>query len=77
MVQGQVFLKGRGMGGGGVVTPFLFNFFKFFQGSPLPFAKLCYEKKKKKKNSATIISWKKVVQLSKKEPENIHIPYTN
>ena len=57
------------------MTPFLFNFFKFFQGSPLPFAKLCYAKKKK--NSATIISWKKVVQLSKKEPENIHIPYTN
>ena len=48
MVQGQVFLKGKARGGGRAVTPFLFNFFKFFQGSPLPFAKLCYAKKKKK-----------------------------
>ena len=51
MVQGQVFLKGKGRGGGGV-TPLIFNFFKFFQGSPLPFAKLCYAKKN---NSVTII----------------------
>ena len=72
MVQGQVFLKGKGRGGG--VTPLIFNFFKFFQGSPLPFAKLCYAKKN---NSVTIILWKKVIQLSKKEPENIHIPYIN
>ena len=53
MVQGQVFFKT----GGGVLTLFLFHFFKVyhFYIQKLPFAKLCYAFEEKKFFSATII----------------------
>ena len=59
MVQGQVFFKT----GGGVLTLFLFHFFKVyhFYIQKLPFAKLWYAFEEKKIFSATIILWKKVI----------------